>query len=479
MKLRLLTTVSLSALLSACSMMPDYEQPANPVASKVAEADQQQTLAANNIGWRDFYQDEQLQELIASALLHNRDLQATALRVEQLRAQYQIQRAEQYPALDGNSGYSRQRFQSSQVQGSQGGGNVSGIFEEYSVGVGIPSWEIDLFGRLASMEEAALQSFFASDAGRKSTRLTLVSEVADAYFSWQASEAQYDYAGDTLETLQANMSLVEKRFDAGLASELDLRQAERLVHEARIQQTRFRQQANQNFTLLELLVGQPLDRGAISTQWHADTTLHALPDELTSGALLQRPDVMQAEYEIKAANADIGAARAAFYPRLSLTTSLGLSGTTPADLTDTSNRTWQIAPQFSLPLIDWGVNEANLDVAELEKEITIQRYQEVIQTAFKEVYDELQARQTLDDELVAQQDLTRSSERSVTLAEKRFDAGVDSFLDVLDARRSLLEVELAQIDTRLAQLRNQITLYKALGGGLLENSRTAEVSSND
>lgn len=476
MKLRLLTTVSLSALLSACSMMPEYEQPANPVASKVAETEQQQTLAANNIGWRDFYQDPQLQELIASALLHNRDLQATALRVEQLRAQYQIQRAEQYPALDGNAGYNRQRSQSSQVQG---GGNVSGIYEQYSVGVGIPSWEIDLFGRLASMEEAALQAFFASDAGRKSTRLTLVSEVADAYFSWQASEAQYDYAGDTLETLQANMSLVEKRFDAGLASELDLRQAERLVHEARIQQTRFRQQANQNFTLLELLVGQPLDRDAISTQWHADTTLHALPDELTSEALLQRPDVMQAEYEIKAANADIGAARAAFYPRLSLTTSLGLSGSAPADLTDTSNRSWQIAPQFTLPLIDWGVNEANLDVAELEKEITIQRYQEVIQTAFKEVYDELQARQTLDDELAAQQDLTESSERSVTLAEKRFDAGVDSFLDVLDARRSLLEVELAQIDTRLAQLRNQITLYKALGGGLLENSRSAEVSGTD
>lgn len=476
MKLRLLTTVSLSALLSACSMMPEYEQPANPVASKVAETEQQQTLAANNIGWRDFYQDPQLQELIASALLHNRDLQATALRVEQLRAQYQIQRAEQYPALDGNAGYNRQRSQSSQVQGS---GNVSGIYEQYSVGVGIPSWEIDLFGRLASMEEAALQAFFASDAGRKSTRLTLVSEVADAYFSWQASEAQYDYAGDTLETLQANMSLVEKRFDAGLASELDLRQAERLVHEARIQQTRFRQQANQNFTLLELLVGQPLDRDAISTQWHADTTLHALPDELTSETLLQRPDVMQAEYEIKAANADIGAARAAFYPRLSLTTSLGLSGTTPADLTDTSNRSWQIAPQFTLPLIDWGVNAANLDVAELEKEITIQRYQEVIQTAFKEVYDELQARQTLDDELAAQQDLTESSERSVTLAEKRFDAGVDSFLDVLDARRSLLEVELAQIDTRLAQLRNQITLYKALGGGLLENSRSAEVSGTD
>ncbi len=475
MKLRLMTTVSLSVLLSACSMMPEYQQPANPMDAKVADAEQQQTQAAINIGWRDFYQDEQLQNLIASALTHNRDLQATALRVEQLRAQYQIQRAEQFPAVDGDAGYSRQRFQSSQVQGGSAGGNVSGIFEEYSVGVGVPSWEIDLFGRLESMEEAALQSYFASDAGRKSTQLTLVSEVADAYFSWQASEAQSRYAGDTLETLRSNLSLVEKRFEAGLASELDVRQAERLVHEARIQQTRFRQQANQNFTLLELLVGQPLDRATLDTRWSSDTTLHALPDELTSEALLQRPDVMQAEYEIKAANADIGAARAAFYPRLSLTTSLGLSGNNPADLTDLSNRTWQIAPQFTLPLIDWGVNDANLDVAELEKEITIQRYQEVIQTAFKEVYDELQARQTLDDELAAQQDLTKSSERSVSLAEKRFDAGVDSFLDVLDARRSLLEVELAQIDTRLAQLRNQVTLYKALGGGLLENSHSVNV----
>lgn len=476
MKLRLITTVGFSALLSACSMMPEYEQPANPMEAKTAEQNAQDSQSVVDIGWRDFYQDQQLQELIASALTHNRDLEATALRVEQLRAQYQIQRAEQFPAVDGNAGFSRQRFQSSQVQGGQGGGNISGIFEEYSVGVGIPSWEIDLFGRLESMEQAALQSYFASDAGRKSTQLTLVSEVADAYFSWQASEAQFRYAGDTLETLTANMSLVEKRFEAGLASELAVRQAERLVYEARIQQTRFRQQANQNFTLLELLVGQPLNRDDMTARWSNDTTLHALPDELTSEALLQRPDVMQAEYEIKAANADIGAARAAFYPRLSLTTSLGLSGSNPADLTDFGNRTWQIAPQFTLPLIDWGVNEASLDVAELEKEITIQRYQSVIQTAFKEVYDELQARQTLDDELAAQQDLTRSSERSVTLAEKRFDAGVDSFLDVLDARRSLLEVELAQIETRLAQLRNQVTLYKALGGGLLENSHSLNIT---
>lgn len=479
MKLRLIITVSLSMLLSACSMMPEYQQPENPMGAKVAETNQQQSQAAIDIGWRNFYQDEQLQDLIASALLHNHDLQATALRVEQLRAQYQIQRAEQFPAVDGNAGYSRQRYQSSQVQGGGAGGNVSGIFEEYSVGVGVPSWEIDLFGRLESLEKSALQTYFASDAGRKSTQLTLVSEVADAYFSWQASEAQSRYAGDTLETLKANLSLVKKRFDAGLASELDVRQAERLVHEARIQQTRFQQQANQNFTLLELLVGQPLDRDGIDTRWTSDTMLHALPDELSSEALLQRPDVMQAEHEIKAANADIGAARAAFYPRLSLTTSLGLSGTNPADLLDLGNRTWQIAPQFTLPLIDWGVNDANLDVAELEKEISIQRYQSVIQTAFKEVYDELQARQTLDDELAAQQDLTISSERSVTLAEKRFDAGVDSFLDVLDARRSLLEVELAQIDTRLAQLRNQVTLYKALGGGLLENSHSLDINSRD
>lgn len=459
--------VSLLALaLSGCSMIPDYQRPDNP-SPLPEQQDASEQLTAVDIGWRDFYQDEPLQQLIGLSLNNNRNLQATALMVEQLRAQYRIRRAERLPMLDGQGGYSRQRFSANANEFGQ-----SGIFEEYSVGVGIPSWEIDFFGRLDSLEQAALSEYLSQEATLKSTQLTLVSEVADAYLSWQASLAQLGLAESTRKAREESYRLIERRYEGGLSSELALRQAETALHEARIAEAEFQQQANQNFTLLELLVGQPLNKADYQAQWQTATLLRKLPDNLQSDALLQRPDVAAAELNIKAANANIGAARAAFFPRISLTSSLGLAATTPANLLESSSRTWQIAPQFSIPLIDWGINDANLDVAELQKEISVVRYQEVIQTAFKEVFDELQARQTLEDQLTAQQDLTKATARSLELAEKRFDAGVDSYLEVLDAQRSLIDAQLAEIATDLARLRNQLTLYKALGGGLLEQTRT-------
>lgn len=461
-----LTFSLLTLSVSSCSMIPDYQRPDNP-SPLTEQTDAGTALTAADIGWRDFYQDEALQALIGLSLNNNRNLQATALLVEQLRAQYRIQRAERLPMLDGQGGYSRQRFSANANEFGQ-----SGIFEEYSVGVGISAWEIDFFGRLDSLEQAALNEFLSQDATLKSTQLTLVAEVADAFLSWQASLAQLDLAKSTREAREESYRLIQRRYEGGLSSELALRQAETALHEARIAEAEFQQQANQNFTLLELLVGQPLNKTDYPTQWQTAELLRKLPDNLQSDALLQRPDVAAAELSIKAANANIGAARAAFFPRISLTSSLGLAATTPANLLESSSRTWQIAPQFSIPLIDWGVNEANLDVAELQKEITVVRYQEVIQTAFKEVYDELEARQTLEDQLTAQQDLTKATARSLELAEKRFDAGVDSYLEVLDAQRSLIDAQLAEIATDLARLRNQLTLYKALGGGLLEQTET-------
>ncbi len=459
-------TVSLLALtLSSCSMIPDYQQPENP--NPLPEKhDVSEQLTVADIGWQDFYQDVAVQKLVGLSLTNNRNLQATALRVEQLRAQYRIRRAERLPMLDGNGGYSRQRFSANANEFGQ-----SGIFEEYSVGVGIPSWEIDFFGRLDSLEQAALNEFLSQDATLKSTQLTLVAEVADAYLSWQASLAQLDLAKSTRQAREESYQLINRRYEGGLSSELALRQAETALHEARIAEAEFQQQANQNFTLLELLVGQPLQKADYPPQWQTADLLRKLPDNLQSDALLQRPDVNAAELSIKAANANIGAARAAFFPRISLTSSLGLAATNPADLLQSSSRTWQIAPQFSIPLIDWGVNSANLDVAELEKDITVLRYQQVIQTAFKEVYDELEARQTLEDQLSAQQDLTKATARSLELAKKRFDAGVDSYLEVLDAQRSLIDAQLAEIATDLARLRNQLTLYKALGGGLFAQTK--------
>ncbi|WP_439503141.1 efflux transporter outer membrane subunit [Methylophaga sp.] len=464
-KLKLISVMTLSAVLSACSMIPDYQRPANPVMLENSEAVVNASLAADT-GWQEFYQDEQLQQLIALSLENNRNLRATVLQVEQLRAQYKIQRAELLPAVDGTASATRQRVPEGVSSGTQtvGGG---GIYEEYQIGVGISAWEIDFFGRIDSLQQAALEQFLASEASRRSIQLTLVSEVADAWFSWQATVAQLEFSSSTREAREESYELINKRFESGLASELALRQAETALHEARIAESSFQQQANQNFTALELLVGQRLDRQHWQADWEDDDPLlQDLPVNLSSEVLLARPDVMQAEHQIKAANANIGAARAAFFPRISLTTAIGIGGSTPSDLSDSGNRLWQISPQLSVPLLDWGVNDANLDVAELEKDINIARYQETIQRAFKEVLDEMQARETLDAQLDAQQDLTKATNRSLELAQIRYDAGVDSYLEVLDAQRSHIDAQLAQIDTRLARLRNQLTLYKALGGGL-------------
>lgn len=248
---------------------------------------------------------------------------------------------------------------------------------------------------------------------------------------------------------------------------MDLRQAETAVHEAHVLATQYRQQANQFFTSLQLLSGQRLNQADWEADWQEMGQLQDIPAALSSDILLQRPDIIQAEHQIQSANADIGAARAAFFPRISLTTSLGLAGSAPAQLSELGSRQWQIAPQFTLPLLDWGQNQANLNVAELKKDISIANYQLVIQQAFKEVRDEMEARTTLDAQMQAQIDLTQASARSLELAQSRFDAGVDSYLDVLDAQRSLISSQLSLIDVRLQRLRNQLTLYKALGGGLL------------
>lgn len=462
-KLKLISVMTLSAVLSACSMIPDYQRPANPVMLENNESMVDASLAADT-GWQDFYQDKQLQQLIALSLENNRNLRATVLQVEQLRAQYKIQRAELFPAVDGTANATRQRIPGSLSSTSQVGG---GIYEEYQIGVGISAWEIDFFGRIDSLKQAALEQFLASEASRRSIQLTLVSEVADAWFSWQATIAQLEFSRSTRKAREESYELINKRFESGLASELALRQAETALHEARIAESSFQQQANQNFTALELLVGQSLARQQWQPDWEDDAPLlQDLPVNLSSEVLLARPDVIQAEHQIKAANANIGAARAAFFPRISLTTAIGIGGSTPSDLSNSGNRSWQISPQLSLPLLDWGVNDANLNVATLEKDINIARYQETIQQAFKEVLDEMQARDTLDTQLDAQQDLTKATHRSLELAQIRYDAGIDSYLEVLDAQRSHIDAQLAQIDTRLARLRNQLTLYKALGGGL-------------
>ncbi len=452
-------------LISACSMMPEYQRPEPAIELEQQAQTDAESLSIAQLGWQDFYRDAALQQLIDKALARNQELRISSLSVQQLQQQYQIQRAAKLPGVDVQGEASRSRTPESLSFVGR-----SGINEQYSVGLGITSWEIDFFGRIDSLTQSALQQYFASRAARDSAQLSLIAEVADSWFSWQAAEAQAALAAETKKAREESYQLIQKRFDNGLASELDLRQAETAVHEARILQAQYQQQANQFFTSLQLLAGDNLDKSQWRADWEQIGQLRELPVNLSSDVLLQRPDVLQAEYQIKSANADIGAARAAFFPRISLTASLGLAGSAPAQLTDSGSRQWQIAPQFTLPLLDWGVNQANLSVAELQKDINIANYQQVIQQAFKEVRDEMEARITLDDQLQAQQDLTRASQRSLDLARSRFDAGIDSYLDVLDAQRSSINSQLNLISIDLQRLRNQLTLFKALGGGLYADS---------
>lgn len=457
---RLTLTMGSLVLLSACSLAPVHETPDMSVADRLSSAINE-TTPAREIAWQDFYQNPQLKTLIAKALSNNHDLRTAALRVEQVRAQYRIREADRFPPLDGNAAISRQRSPAAMsfVNNSQ-------VVDQYSVGVGIASWEIDIFGRIRNLSEQALQEFFASQSARDSVQLSLIAEVADTFYSWHSDIAQLKLAENTRDARAESYQLIQQRFDNGLASELELRQAETLLHSARVDVARFQQQLNQRFTALQLLVAETLD----SSEWQADESLldfAELPADLDSETLLQRPDVIEAEYRLKAANANIGAVRAEFFPRISLTSSLGLLGTSPANMLNTSARSWQISPQLTVPIIDWGRNQAQLDVAELEREILIVQYQQVLEQAFKEVHDELQAQQTLDDQLHALQDLTLASKRGLELAELRYEQGLDSYLEVLDAQRTVLDAQQAEISVKLARTRNQLTLYKAMGGGLM------------
>lgn len=458
--------------LAACTMAPKYERPALPIGKDLSA--QAEGVLAADIGWRDFYRDEQLQALIQQALDNNRDLRIAVLTLEQVRAQYRIQRAQLLPAINASAAGTRQRVP--EVLSETG---ESFILDQYSAGVRIAAYELDLFGRVQSLSRRALEEYFATDAAQKSTQLSLVAEVADAYFSWVANKELLTLTENTLNAREQSYQVVKRRFDAGLGSELDLSQAATALHTARVDAAQFQRQSEQSLTALEVLIGAPLDADSLQAKWNHEGMLGELPDTLSSDVLLQRPDILEAEHRLRAANADIGAARAAFFPRISLIGSYGNAGPDLDSLFDSGTRTWSFSPQITLPIFAWGANAANLDVAKLQKDVNIAYYERAIQVAFKEVRDNLQAQETIDRQLSAQRDLLDAVERSFSLAELRYEKGVDSYLDVLDSQRSLNAAQQALINTRMLKARNQLTLYKALGGGLLERSVVDNTAAED
>ncbi len=456
--------------LSGCTMAPNYSRPDAPVpqawpsgpAYSESAAKAQKPVA--DIPWKEFFAGDQLRKLITLALENNRDLRVAALNIERSRAQYQIRRADLVPHIDANAAGNFQRL----PEDFSGTGEPVNI-HQYTVGLGVSSYELDLFGRVQSLKDEALERYLATEQARRSVQISLVAQVAGAWLSLAADRERLQLARETLTSQQSSYQLTKSRFDAGVSSALDLNQAQTSVDTARVDIARYTTLVAQDENALNLVVGSPVPADLLPPS--LSETLTALKDlspGLPSDVLLSRPDILQAEYLLKGANADIGAARAAFFPRITLVSSVGFGSEDLAGLFTSGSFAWSFAPRISLPIFDSGSNRANLKVSEVDRDIAVAQYEKAIQTAFREVADSLAQRGTIDDQLTAQQSLTDATAESHKLSLARYEKGVDSYLNVLDSQRSLYAAQQNLISVRLIRLNNLVTLYKVLGGGATE-----------
>jgi multidrug efflux system outer membrane protein len=462
-------------LLSGCSLAPVYVRPAAPVASSFpagpsaisngganATASSQ---AASDVGWRDFFTDPRLQKLIALALENNRDLRSAALRIEESRALHNIQSADRLPNLNGVAGGSRARNLS-----FLNGNSQTAVSTNYQVGLSLTSFELDFFGRVRSLSDAALAQYLATTEARQSIRITVIASVAQAYLIERGYAEQLVIAKNTTAGRQTGYDLAKQRFDVGASSALDLRLAETLLLSAKVATVTLARQQAQAFNALIVLVGTPPVDLPAAQSLSSETIVTGIPPGLPSDLLANRPDIRAAEQRLKAANANIGAARAAFFPRISLTAGFGTASNELSGLFDTGSRTWSFTPQLLLPIFDAGRNRASLSLAKVRSDLAVADYEKTIQVAFREVADALVARGTLDEQVVAQQAFLDAQTDRLRLADLRYKNGVASSLDQLDAQRELFSAQQSLVQARVLRLTNAVDIYRSLGGGLLEQS---------
>ena len=463
------TALALVLLLGGCSMIPTYERPASPTAAsypRVAGKDAADPAgpSAAELPWNRFYSDAHLRQLIELALANNRDLRVSVLNIQQAQAAFQIKRADLFPTVNlaGNL--------SSNLNGA---GNVSKL---YSAGLSVSAWELDFFGRVASLKEQALAQYLATDEARKAAQISLVASVANGWLTLQADQELLNLTRQTLASREDSVRLTRLRFDSGAASELDLRQAESLAESARATQVQLQRQRAQDENALVLLLGQALPAeisNSLAQSSLGQTRLPDVPAGLPSDLLTARPDIRQAEQSLLAANANIGAARAAFFPRITLTAGYGSASGQLSGLFKDGSWGFTPTPQIVLPLFDAGRNQAGLDTAKAGRDIAVAQYEKAIQSAFREVADALAGRDTLGDQLKALEAQALADTRRLKLSELRYQSGVASYLDLLDAQRTLFATQQSLVQTRLAQLQSQVTLYKVLGGGWTAPTTTA------
>ncbi|TXC65182.1 efflux transporter outer membrane subunit [Piscinibacter aquaticus] len=445
------------ALLAGCTnLAPTYERPAAPVAERFPLAPETAASApsAADLDWAQFFADERLKRLIALALAGNRDLRIAALNIEAVRAQAAVRDADRWPTV--NAG----------LTGSRTPTAAGGINSLYTAGLQITAYELDLFGRLRNLSEAAAAQVLASEEARKAVQISLVAAVANAHIALAADEALLEVTRQTLASREESLRLVKLRFDNGASSELDLRRAESLLEAAKVSLAQAMRQRALDENALALLIGQPLPADLPPAQpMAALTALPELPVGLPSEVLLRRPDVRQAEQQLIAANANIGAARAAFFPRITLTGSVGLASGDLGELFKGGNTAWSFAPQLIQPLFDAGRNQGNLALAKANRDIAVAQYERAIQGAFREVADALAGRETLTEQLQAQQRQLVAEEARNRLVELRWRNGAASSLERLDAQRSLFTAQQALVQQQATAAQNLTALYRVLGGG--------------
>jgi multidrug efflux system outer membrane protein len=460
--LRLGASLAMLGALAGCSLIPAYERPAAPVPERFAGVGD--TQAAALPPWQEYFPDPALHTLIQAALDNNRDMRIALARVEEARGLAGIARADRFPTLDAQGSATRGRTPadlSGTGQARTGG--------RYDAGLGVTAFELDFWGRVAALSEAARAQYLASDEAAKSFRVSLIGDVATTWYQLAELVERERLAHDTLKNRQDSLDLTRKRRDAGLATDLDVLTAESLVESLRAQWIDIRRQRMQTENALSLLTGMSVTLPT-PTEASSQAALTELAPGLPSAVLLQRPDVRAAEQRLIAANANVGAARAAFFPRISLTGSLGTASAALSGLFDAGSGAWLFNPVLKLPLFDAGRTRANVDVAEARKVVAVADYEKTVQQAFREVADALAARATYGEQLTAQEANLRAQQARLERVKAREDAGIASYLEVLDASRDAFNAEQTLVTTRRQVLTTGVALYKALGGGVEAHS---------